>query len=106
MSTAEKWALGLALALVALAGAAAFRGLRGGMTSPPPQPQALPELPAHLCHPHELAPHGGYVYTPHRYPRQTGLEITTVLHGGWSSMRVRDQRDVQWMISPPAEVEL
>ena len=48
--------------------------------------------------------HAGYTYTPHRYPRTAGGEITNTIHHGWSSMRVPSAQDVQWLISPPSEV--
>jgi len=59
--------------------------------------------PGHLC---ELRDHhAGYTYTPHRYPRTTGGEITAVIHHGFSPMRVpRGTPDEQWIISPPSEV--
>lgn len=53
------------------------------------------------CHPEQH--HAGYVYTPHRFPRVVGGEITALIHHGYSSMRVPSRDDVQWMIAPPSE---
>ena len=49
--------------------------------------------------------HAGYTYTPHRYPRTVGGEISNTIHHGFSSMRVPHVDDVQWIISPPSEVQ-
>ena len=54
------------------------------------------------CHPEQH--HFGYVYTPHRFPRTVGGEITAVIHRGFSTMRVPNVTDVQWIIAPPSEV--
>jgi hypothetical protein len=48
--------------------------------------------------------HAGYVYTPHRFPRTTGGEVTAAIHRGFSPMRVPRSEDVQWLIAPPSEV--
>jgi hypothetical protein len=58
----------------------------------------------HLCRPHEH--HSGYVYTPHRYPRVTGGEISAVIHRGFSPMRVPAATpDADWIVSPPSEAQ-
>ena len=54
-----------------------------------------------VCMPHEH--HAGYVYTPHRYPRTVGGEVSSAIHKGFSSMRVPAVTDAQWIISPPSE---
>lgn len=81
----------------------------GGFNQPPRQASPDDDLArltgsgAPHCHPEQH--HAGYVYTPHRYPRSTGGEITAVIHKGFSTMRVpRDTPDVQWIIAPPSEV--
>jgi hypothetical protein len=83
----------------------------GGFTQPQKQPRPDDDLgrlvdphPDHplFCQPHQH--HSGYTYTPHRYPRVTGGEITAAIHGGFSSMRVPNVADVQWLIAPPSEV--
>ena len=57
----------------------------------------------HLCRPHQH--HHGYIYTPHRYPRTVGGEITAVIHRGYSPMRVPAATpDADWIVSPPTEV--
>lgn len=80
----------------------------GGFNQPQAQPQPDDDL-ARLtdsavphCHPQQF--HAGYVYTPHRYPRVAGGEITALIHRGYSTMRVPNQNDVQWLIAPPSEV--
>jgi hypothetical protein len=83
----------------------------GGFNQPQKQPQPDDDL-AGLVNPHPDHPlfcqpeqhHAGYVYTPHRYPRITGGEITAVIHHGFTPMRVPNVRDVQWLIAPPSEV--
>jgi hypothetical protein len=56
----------------------------------------------HGCQPHQH--HRGYVYTPHRYPRVCGGEITNAIHRGFSSMRVPAATpDADWIVSPPTE---
>jgi hypothetical protein len=105
-------ALATALAAAAYLSTQAFGGGRtGGFNAPPKQPVPDDDLHA-LLNPHPDHPvicgrddhHAGYVYTPHRYPRVTGGEITAAIHRGWSSMRVPNVADVQWLIAPPSEV--
>jgi hypothetical protein len=78
-----------------------------------PQKQAVPDDDVNrMTNPHPDYPvmctpeqhHHGYVYTPHRYPRFAGGEITAVIHKGFSTMRVPNSQDVQWLIAPPSEV--
>jgi hypothetical protein len=83
----------------------------GGFNQPPKQPQPDDDLSGlvdpHPDHPLFLQPqdhHAGYVYTPHRFPRTTGGEITAAIHRGFSPMRVPRSEDVQWLIAPPSEV--
>src|SRR5215469_17957415 len=80
----------------------------GYMNQPPKQPHPdddldrLTDSGAPHCHPQQH--HAGYVYTPHRYPRTTGGEITALIHRGYSTMRIPAADDAQWMIAPPSEV--
>lgn len=114
----EQWiALGLALLAVAWGGWwwADRHRPNGDFTAP--RKQAVPEDPLFegnaglwspdghgvLCHPTQH--HAGYTYTPHRYPRAAGGEITSVIHHGFASMRIPHVDDVQWIISPPSEVQ-
>ena len=105
-------ALGVALAII---GVISWQMLTedptGGFTQPRQQPAADTDLnritdphPDHplFCQPE--AHHAGYVYTPHRYPRTTGGEISACIHRGFSPMRVPNVADVQWLIAPPSEV--
>ncbi len=86
------------------------------LTQPPKQPAPedsdaaarlgiLNGLDGHsvVCMPAEH--HAGYVYATHRYPRTVGGEITNVIHRGFTSMRVPDVTDAQWIISPPSEAQ-
>ena len=80
----------------------------GGFNQPDKQPSPDDDLTrltdanvAH-CHPEQF--HAGYVYTPHRYPRTAGGEITALIHHGYSTMRIPSSSDTQWLIAPPSEV--
>jgi hypothetical protein len=112
----EQWAgLGLVLLAVIWIGYQGASRLtpNAGLTAPQKQPAPEDDLRAgnigmtaadgysKLCQPHEH--HAGYVYTPHRYPRTTGGEITNLIHHGYAMMRVPNVDDVQWIISPPSE---
>ena len=80
----------------------------GGFNQPPAQPPADDDLSRLASYAEVmLLPdehHAGYTYTPHRYPRTCGGEITATIHKGWSPMRVPNSQDVQWLIAPPSEV--
>jgi len=86
-------------------------GRTGGFNAPPKQPVPEDDLHAYL-NPHPDHPvicgqadhHAGYTYTPHRYPRVCGGEITAAIHRGFSPMRVPNVADAQWIIAPPSEV--
>ena len=100
----------LALGFLAVAGVYAWQQLRptGGFNQPPKQVPPdddiarLTDSAAPHCHPEQH--HAGYVYSPHRYPRATGGEITALIHRGYSTMRVPGATpDVQWIIAPPSE---
>jgi hypothetical protein len=83
-------------------------GPSSGFNQPPAQASPDDDLArltgsgAPYCHPEQH--HHGYVYTPHRFPRTCGGEITAVIHRGFSPMRVPMSQDVQWLIAPPSEV--
>jgi hypothetical protein len=102
----------LALAVAAAVIFGVFWQVQPGHANQPPK-QAMPDDDlARMTDPHPDHPifcqpedhHAGYVYTPHRYPRTTGGEITVAIHRGFSSMRVPNVEDVQWLIAPPSEV--
>ena len=109
----NRWlALGAALALALYLGSRVLGGGQtGGFNAPPKQPVPDDDLHA-LLNPHPDYPvvagradhHAGYVYTPHRYPLTCGGEISNAIHRGFSSMRVPNVADVQWLIAPPSEV--
>jgi len=113
----EQWILlAVVLAAVAYIGADLAGRNRSRHDLYAPQKQPLPDDPdallragiatdghAVVCMPEEH--HAGYTYTPHRYPRTLGGEITNTIHHGFSSMRVPAVSDVQWIISPPSEVQ-
>lgn len=114
----EEWAaLALVLIIVGYLGVAAASKTRRNADLTAPQRQAVPDDPlfaanaglpvaidgySRVCLPADH--HGGYVYTPHRYPRCVGGEITSTIHHGFSSMRIPHVTDAQWIISPPSEV--
>lgn len=87
------------------------QGRTGGFNAPPKQPVPDTDLNDYL-NPHPEHPvicgradhHAGYTYTPHRYPRVCGGEVTAAIHRGFSTMRVPNVDDVQWLIAPPSEV--
>lgn len=49
---------------------------------------------------------GGIIYTPHRYPRMVGGEISAIIHDGHATMRIPHQADMTWITRPPSEVTL
>jgi hypothetical protein len=115
MNTQEKVAVGVGLAVVAGLGYAAFRTApNADMNAPakqaaPADPLAgfgghnLDGRPGNVCEPE--AHLNGYIYTPHRYPRQVGGEITAIIHRGFSAAGVpSDTPDAQWIVAPPSEV--
>ena len=63
--------------------------------------ELAPDGHSALCHPEEHL--AGYVYTPHRYPRSVGGEISNAIHYGWSSMKIPNVKNAQWIIAPPSE---
>lgn len=101
-----QWA---AVGVAAIVGAYTWQGFRpsSGFNQPPRQPRPdddiarLTDSAAPHCHPQQH--HAGYVYTPHRFPRTTGGEVTALIHKGYSTMRVPNVNDVQWIIAPPSE---
>lgn len=109
----------LVIVIAALAYAAyewaGFTARNADLTAPPAQaaPDDLeaearlgwfraPDGHSVICHPEDH--HAGYTYTPHRFPRTVGSNVTSAIHHGWASMRVPNVQDVQWLISPPSEV--
>ena len=115
MNTREIVAVHVGLVIVAALGYSAFRvSSNGGFNAPakqaaPADPLAgfgghnLDGRPGNVCEPE--AHLNGYVYTPHRYPRVAGGEVTAVIHRGFSAMRVpSDTPDAQWIVAPPSEV--
>src|SRR5712672_1975248 len=113
----HQWAfLILVVAVVGYAGFELVATLLPNAGMPSPQNQPAPDdaeaalrigfhraVDGHsvICHPEEH--HSGYTYTVHRYPRSVGGEVTNAIHRGFSSMRVPNVTDVQWIISPPSE---
>src|SRR5215469_9193297 len=88
-------------AVAAVAGVLAWTAFRASTASglPQPQKQVTPEddLMAFKSHTSDGHPgvicerqdhHAGYVYTPHRYPRAAGGEITSLIHHGFGPMRI------------------
>ena len=109
MKTPHWLMLAVAIGIIAYVGSQMLgQDPTGGFNRPQHQPAADDDLARinayqdHLCPPSEH--YNGYTYTPHRFPRQVGGEITTLIHRGYSSMRVPSSQDVQWLIAPPSEV--
>lgn len=48
----------------------------------------------------------GYVFTPHRYPRVCGGELSALLHHGYSTASLPAQGDMTWLSNPPSEATL
>ena len=48
----------------------------------------------------------GLIFTPHRYPRVCGGELTTVIHYGHSRLAVPHERDTNWITCPPSELTI
>jgi len=44
------------------------------------------------------------VFTPHRYPNVTGGNISTLIHQGFSALRLPAPQDNKWITCPPGEV--
>jgi uncharacterized membrane protein YagU involved in acid resistance len=111
MKTGHWLALAVAAAIIAGVSWQMVQAGTHGFNQPPRQPQPDDDL-ARMTDPHPDHPlfcqpedhHAGYTYTPHRYPRVTGGEITALIHRGFSPMRVPRSADVQWLIAPPSEV--
>jgi hypothetical protein len=104
-------------AAVTVGGVLAWSAFRAstasGMTQPQMQAQPEDDMMSFTSHTADGHPgiicerqdhHSGYFYTPHRYPRAVGGEITALIHKGFGPMRVpRDTPDAQWIINPPSE---
>ena len=110
---AGHWAaLGAALAVIAGVSWQMMKANSTGDFRQPPVQASPDDDLARLTDPHPDHPrfcqprdhHAGYVYTPHRYPRVAGGEVSALIHRGFSPMRVPMMDDVQWMIAPPSEV--
>jgi hypothetical protein len=115
MKRSEQVAVGVTAVIVAALLYSAFKvSSNAGFNAPskqaaPADPLAdfgghnLDGMPGNVCLPEVHL--NGYVYTQHRYPRQTGGEVTAVIHRGFSAMRVPvDTPDAQWIVAPPSEV--
>ena len=115
MTRGQSLMVAAGIILVAGLGVVAFT-VTGNADFPAPDKQAVGDAdldpftshtldghPGHVCEVKDH--HGGYTYTPHRYPRMTGGEITAVIHRGFSPMRIpANTPDANWIVSPPSEV--
>jgi len=104
-------------AAILITGGAAWAAMSsspgGDLAQPEKQPSPIDDVARFTTysadgHPGHLLPaadhHAGYTYTPHRYPRCVGGEITAVLHRGFATMRVPSGTpDEQWITAPPSE---
>jgi|AmaraimetP72IA01_FD_contig_31_5229614_length_712_multi_7_in_0_out_0_1 hypothetical protein len=48
----------------------------------------------------------GYIFTPHRYPRVCGTEISALINHGHATLRLPHEKDMTWLAAPPGEVSL
>jgi hypothetical protein len=97
--------LGLALLGLAVLSYAIIRALGPGPAwqNQPPAAEGRdnPEPDAHCVAAHEHL--NGVVFSPHRYPERTGMQVTAVIHHGYSGIRIPVKADSRWMTSPPSE---
>lgn len=49
---------------------------------------------------------GPVIFTPHRYPKLAGGELTTLMHRGWGTAALPADDDMTWLSQPPSEVDL
>ena len=105
MSRAQAVALAAAAVLAAWLAWVAI-GKNGGMAAwsqQPPAPEGRddPE-PSSVCV--SAAEHdAGGVFSPHRYPQRCGMQVTSVMHHGFSGIRIPQSPDARWLTSPPSE---
>jgi len=71
-------------------------------TQPPaPEGRDDPE-PSSVCL--SAAEHDqGTVFIQHRYPDRCGMQLTSVIHHGYSGIRIPEGPDARWLTSPPSE---
>ena len=109
ISGAHAWCLAL---FVAAAGLLIFWGVRQSAGGGPKVPAAdsedvppfVPPPSAPLCGPDQHV--GGYVFTPHRYPRAVGMELSAVINHGHATLKIPHAKDMTWLTRPPSEVTL
>ncbi len=96
------------IGLVAAAGLILLAGQRrsgGGVKVPAAQsadvPAFTPPPGAPVLGPYQHM--AGYVFTPHRYPRACGNDISALIHHGHAVMRYPSESDIDWMFKPPSE---
>ena len=105
MSRAQAVALAAAAVLAAWLAWVAI-GKNGGMAAwsqQPPAPEGRddPE-PSSVCV--SAAEYdAGVVFSPHRYPQRCGMQVTSVMHHGFSGIRIPQSPDARWLTSPPSE---
>lgn len=58
----------------------------------------------HYFHPNMCYPGQDQIFTPHRYPKVSGGNITTLIHQGFDAMRRQAPQDADWIEQPPADV--
>jgi hypothetical protein len=100
----------LGLLVLALLGAGGLLYVAIKATGPLPawqnQPPAAegrddPEPDGHCVAAHEHL--AGVVFLPHRYPRECGMNVSGVIHHGYSGIRIPEGPDSRWLTSPPSE---
>lgn len=98
----------LALALLGLAvlGYSIVRALgpapAWGNQPPAAEGRDDPEPDGHCVASHEHLQ--GVVFSPHRYPERTGMQVTAVIHHGYAGLRIPQTDFSRWITSAPENV--
>lgn len=118
MKSTEAWALAVAVGVggaVVLGHELALRVSATAELGRPPTPQAPTSFEAQarsngliqadghasVCLPEQH--YAGYVYTPHRYPRSTGGNVSSLLHKGYATFRIPQSPFAEWIVDAPSE---
>jgi len=105
MKRGELIALGVGVVAVAGVAVLAMRSagpLPGPATEPAAPEPADEDYAPHLCAQSEHLQ--GVVFLPHRYPQRCGMGLTSVIHHGFTGIRVPASPEAAWIVGPPSEV--
>jgi hypothetical protein len=100
--------IGVAVAGIAFLALMGARASSGGIKAPARATEDLPAFTPPLDQPWIGSQQhiGGFVFTPHRYPSNCGQEITAFINGGHATLQIPNERDMDWLTTPPGEVSL